>query len=365
MPMETAAKQAIERARHADDVVRIAVMPDVHIAGNFCVGVAMATRRLIYPSAVGGDIGCGMLAIAFDATADVLRDAVNAGALLRLLGEKIPAHRRNRTRTLPPPESLKPGDLSHAPLKSLADNEGRIQYGTLGGGNHFIEMQADENDRLWLMIHSGSRVVGQAVKDHHLARATLRSGGMMALDANTDEGMAYLHDQEWARRFAHGNREAMAEQVVNIMQTLFNIRPIDRTAIACDHNHVQEESHFGQNLFVHRKGAMPAETALPGVVPGSMGTMSFHVEGRRCADALMSSAHGAGRLLSRSASRERYTRNDLRRQMEGVWFDPRLCESLREESPKCYKDVRAVMRAQQDLVKITRTLRPLLVYKGA
>ena len=144
MPMETLAHEAIERVRRAEDVVHVAVMPDVHLAGDVCVGTAMATRRLLYPSAVGGDIGCGMLAVAFDAPADVLRDAANAGALLRLLGEKIPAQRRHRSRTLPFPSSLDPRELSHPSLQSFADDEGRLQFGTLGGGNHFVEMQADE-----------------------------------------------------------------------------------------------------------------------------------------------------------------------------------------------------------------------------
>jgi tRNA-splicing ligase RtcB len=364
MPMDTSVKQAIERVRRAEDVVQIAVMPDVHLAGDVCVGTAMATRRLIYPSAVGGDIGCGMLAMAFNASAEILKNAENAGAVLRLLGQKIPAQRRNRTRTLPLPVTLASNELSHSSLRSLADGEGKLQFGTLGGGNHFVELQADESDQLWLMIHCGSRAVGQAVKEHHLARASIRSAGMMALNSDTVDGQAYLRDHEWARCFARANREAMTQQVVEILRTLFKIEPLNSTTIACDHNHVRREEHFGELLLIHRKGAMPAEIESFGVVPGSMGTLSFHVEGRGCAESLLSSAHGAGRLLSRHAARERFNRADLRQQMQGVWFDPRLCEALREESPKSYKDVQVVMRAQRELVKIARTLRPLLVYKG-
>ncbi|HEX4053652.1 MAG TPA: RtcB family protein [Tepidisphaeraceae bacterium] len=364
MPMDTSVRQAIDRVRRAEDVVQIAVMPDVHVAGDVCVGTAMATRRLIYPSAVGGDIGCGMLAMAFNASADMLPDAGHAGAVLRLLDQKIPSQRRNRTRTLPLPSTLKPNDLSRPSLRSLAEGEGKLQFGTLGGGNHFIEMQADESDRLWLMIHSGSRAIGQAVKEHHLAGTTIHSARMAAIDSETSEGQAYLHDHEWARRFARANREAMAQQVVEILRALFKVEPLESTAIACDHNHVRREEHFGQSLLIHRKGAMPADSGLPGVVPGSMGTLSFHVEGRGCAESLLSSAHGAGRLFSRRAARERFNRTDLRRQMQGVWFDPRLSDALREESPKSYKDIQSVMRAQRDLVKIVRTVRPLLVYKG-
>jgi len=364
MPMEDSARNAIERVRRADDVLHVAVMPDVHLARDVCVGTAMATRRLIYPSAVGGDIGCGMLACAFDASADLLRDANNAGRILRLLGERIPTHRRHRSRALPHPPMLRSSDLSHPALRAVADGEAGPQLGTLGGGNHFIELQSDENDRLWLMIHSGSRVLGQEVKSHHLARATIRSASMMALDADTSEGQAYLRDQEWARAFAEANRIAMATEVAGILRDEFKIRQLDELTIGCDHNHVRREEHFGQSLLIHRKGAMPADAGLPGVIPGSMGTLSLHVEGRGCPESLRSSGHGAGRLFSRRAARDRFNRSDLRRQMDGVWFDPRLSDSLREESPKSYKDVRAVMRAQAELVKIVRTVRPVLVYKG-
>jgi tRNA-splicing ligase RtcB len=364
MPMETAVKQTIERIRRANDVAYVAVMPDVHLATDVCVGTVMATRRLIYPSAVGGDIGCGMLAMAFNASEELLRDASNAGLLLRTLAERIPALRRNRTRTLSFPSELRAEELSHPELRALGEGEGKLQFGTLGGGNHFIEMQSDETGQLWLMIHSGSRAVGQAVKEHHLARAAMRSAGMLVLDADAPQGQAYLHDQEWARCFARANRNAMAGQVVQTLRDLFTVEPIESTAIACDHNHVKQEEHFGQAMLIHRKGAMPAGTGASGVIPGSMGTMSFHVEGRGCAESLSSSAHGAGRQLSRHAARERFSRADLRQQMRGVWYDPRISESLREESPKAYKDVQAVMRAQRELVRITRTLRPLLVYKS-
>jgi tRNA-splicing ligase RtcB len=373
MPMEESARLAIERFRRAEDVVRIAVMPDVHLAGDVCVGTVTATRRLVYPSAVGGDIGCGMVAVAFYASADALRDASNAGALLRLLGQKIPAQRRHRSRTILYPGALNPDELSHPALRALANEEARLQFGTLGGGNHFVELQADEEDRLWLMIHSGSRAMGQVVKAHHLARAIPsdpsrnaagKSSSLLSLDIDADEGQAYLHDQAWARRFAHENRLAMAREVMAALRNLLRIKPVEPSLVSCDHNHVVRENHFGKELLVHRKGAMPADAGLAGVVPGSMGTLSYHVEGRGCEEALRSSAHGAGRLFSRHAARERFHRTDLRRQMEGVWFDPRLGEALREESPKAYKDIRAVMRAQGELVKITRVLRPVLVYKG-
>jgi tRNA-splicing ligase RtcB len=305
-----------------------------------------------------------MFAVAFDASADVLRDPGRAGAMLRALGERVPGHRRSRRNALPIPAALRLEALSHPSLASAVRDEVKLQLGTLGGGNHFVELQADEEDRLWLMIHSGSRAVGQAVRAHHLARATIRSASMMALDGTSDDGRAYLHDQEWARAYADANRRAMGEQVVAAAKELFNLDAIESSTIACDHNHVVAEEHFGQQLLVHRKGAMPADGGLAGVVPGSMGTASYHVEGRGCAESLRSSAHGAGRLFSRGAARERFIRQDLRRQMGDVWYDPRMSDALREESPKSYKDVRSVMRAQGELVKVVRTLTPVMVYKG-
>jgi tRNA-splicing ligase RtcB len=364
MPMEKAAAEAIERVRRAEDVVHIAVMPDVHVANDVCVGTVMGTRRLVYPAAVGGDIGCGMLAIAFDATAEALADPARAGRVLRLIAERIPTQRRHRRFTVAYPQGLDARELTHGSLRELVMGDGRLQFGTLGSGNHFVELQADEEGRVWLMIHSGSRSIGQAVRGHHVARAAKRGGGLMGLDTESEDGAAYLADQDWARRFAQGNREAMAEQACEVMRSVFGVERMERSVIHCDHNHVRREVHFGEELLVHRKGAMPAEKGMAGIVPGSMGTVSFHVEGRGCAEAMRSSAHGAGRLFSRHAARERFSRSNLRQQMEGVWFDPRMSEAMREESPGAYKDVRAVMRAQRELVKTTRTLRPLLVYKG-
>jgi tRNA-splicing ligase RtcB len=364
MPMEPEAAKTIERVRRADDVVHVAVMPDVHLANDVCVGTAMATTRLVYPSAVGGDIGCGMLAIPFDCDADVVRDPTAAGQILRLLGERIPTDRRHRSRTVPFPADLRPDDLSHPSLVAAVKDHGHLQLGTLGGGNHFVELQSDSGGRLWAMIHTGSRAMGQSVRSHHLARATVKSHGLLSVDADTDVGRAYLHDQDWARRYAAANREVIGSAIIEVLSTVGAIRPIESGILQCDHNHVRRETHFGREMYVHRKGAMPADDGLPGVVPGSMGTQSHHVTGLGNSNSLRSSAHGAGRLFSRHAARERFDRSEVRRQLDGVWYDPRRLDSLREETPKAYKDVKAVMRAQSDLVRVERVLRPVLVYKG-
>jgi tRNA-splicing ligase RtcB len=363
-PLESDVAAAIERLRRAEDVWRVAVMPDVHLAKDVCVGTVLATRRLLYPGAVGGDIGCGMLAVPFDAGADVLADPVRAADVLKALATTIPPTRRHRTATHPYPIELVPGDLSHGALAAVARTEGAMQLGTLGGGNHFVELQADEDQRLWLMIHSGSRAMGQAIRGHHVARGT-KSGGYVVLDSGTDAGRAYVGDVEWARRYADANRRAMAGRVIEHMARLFGIRATEAQAIACDHNHVARESHFGEDAWVHRKGAMPAADGAAGVVPGSMGTWSYHVIGRGCEQSLRSSAHGAGRRMSREGARKQFSSRELCRQMKGVWFDPRAADRLRDEAPRAYKDVRGVIRASHALVRVTRMLRPVLTYKGA
>jgi tRNA-splicing ligase RtcB len=209
----------LQRIRRTEDIVHLAVMPDVHLPTQVCVGTAMATRRLIYPGAVGGDIGCGMLAIALDATADLLTDPRRAGLILREIGRSVPGRRHHRPAIVPMPENCKPTDLSHGRLSAIARGDGTLQFGTLGGGNHFIELQADEDDRLWIMVHSGSRAMGQAIRHQHVARATIRSSGMAALDSATDAGEAYLNDAGWARRYADASRRAMAQRVAEVLTT--------------------------------------------------------------------------------------------------------------------------------------------------
>ena len=356
--------EALDRLRNAPDVQRIAVMPDVHLAGDVCIGVAVATSRLIYPQAVGGDIGCGMLAVALDADASALRNPKIAGQLLAELSRTIPARRRNRNALIDQPAELMNEPLSYPNLETIRKKEGVLEFATLGSGNHFLELQTDDEDQLWLMIHSGSRALGQAIRDHHLARGQQIEGRLRALDAQSDAGREYLLDAAWARRYAAASRKAMAIEAEVLLHKTLGAKAIWETLISTDHNHVSLEEHGGRNFWVHRKGAMSAQTGEPGVLPGSMGTVSFHVEGRGCEEALCSSAHGAGRALSRSAARSRISERELRRQMQGVWFDSRIATILRDEAPSAYKDIRAVLRAQHDLVKVTRTLRPLLNYKG-
>lgn len=284
--------------------------------------------------------------------------------MLSDLGRAVPARRRNRREMVSQPGDLARDTLSHASPESVRRSEGAIEFATLGSGNHFIEIQADEEGRLWLMVHSGSRALGQAIHEHHLARAQFAGDRLRVLDANSDAGTEYLHDASCARRFADASRRAMAEEVGQVLAKRLGAHVCWETVITTDHNHVSLEHHGGRDLWVHRKGAASARLGESGVLPGSMGSLSFHVEGRGHEEALCSSAHGAGRALSRTAARGKVTEREFRRQMEGVWYDIRLTGRLRDEAPSAYKDIRAVLRAQKELVKVTRTLRPVLNYKG-
>lgn len=221
-PMDRDVSEAIERLRHAPDVKQIAVMPDVHLATDLCIGVVVATSHLIYPQAVGSDIGCGMLAVAFDLEAARLEDPSIAGQVLAQIGRAVPTRRRNRRATLAIPTDIDAIALSHASIEATRQKEGLIEFATLGSGNHFIELQADEDGRLWLMVHSGSRAIGQAIRDHHLARAEAMGSGLKALDARSDAGVAYLHDASWARRFADASRRAMAMAVGDVLAAILD-----------------------------------------------------------------------------------------------------------------------------------------------
>lgn len=363
-PLGRDVAEALGRLQRAPDVQQIAVMPDVHLANDICVGVVLATSRLIYPQAVGGDIGCGMLAVATGSTAEPLRNPKAAGQILAGLAKAVPSRRRNRQAVVAQPQDLDSVELSSSGLESIRRSEGVLEFATLGSGNHFLELQADMEDRLWLMIHSGSRALGQSIRDHHLAGAEAVGERFRTLDAESEQGTAYLHDLEWARRYAAASRRAMASETEKVIQDAIGARLDWETSITTDHNHVTLEQHGASKFWVHRKGAMALQAGKLGVLPGSMGTVSFHVEGRGCEEALNSSAHGAGRAMSRSEAARKISRAELHRQMKGVWFDWRLANAIRDEAPSVYKDIRAVLRDQHDLVKVRRTLRPLLNYKG-
>lgn len=363
-PLAPDLAERIERMAEAEGVVKIAVMPDAHIAAAYCVGTVVATKSQIYPHAIGGDIGCGLAAVRIHCAVERIEREQGARQLLRALRDCVPTIRHSKAsacQQLPP--ELATWTLSDPGLEKLKSREGRSQLGTLGRGNHFLEFQSDEDDHPWLMVHSGSRAMGQAITAHHLAHAPLPAPLPFFLDSS-EAGKAYLHDVAWAREYARHNRRAMLSIVAEVLETLWRIQVDFDSLIECDHNHVRQESHAGQSLWIHRKGAQSAAIGEPGIIPGSMGTTSYHVEGRGLEEALCSSSHGAGRLYSRGEARGKISAKDLLRQMRDVRFDERNARQLVDEAPSVYRDIRKVMRAQRELVKTVRTLRPVLNHKG-
>ena len=359
-PLPKDVRTALERLQRAPDVRRVAIMPDVHLAAKVCVGCVIATSELLYPEAVGGDIGCGMAAIRLECPAECLADPGVAGAVLADLYDAVPLNRQRRPVDLP--EAL--GRPTDAQLIRAAERDGRVQLGTLGRGNHFLEFQADEAGGLWLMVHSGSRAMGQAITERHLAAADRVSGGLRALEAASPRGQTYLADVGWAMNYARESRRAMIQAATAVVRKRLGACSVADSFIECDHNHVRRERHFGQEYWVHRKGANSAHAGEPGLIPGSMGTCSYHVAGRGCPEALCSSSHGAGRAMSRDQARRTIHVRDLERQLRGVLFDRRRAGELCEEAPEAYKDIKAVMRAQHALTAVVRVLRPVLCYKG-
>ena len=364
-PLPKEVKGPLDRLSRTPGVARIAVMPDVHWAEGVCVGVVVGARDRLFPEAVGGDIGCGMAAEAYDASADALREPTIASTVLDRLAVAVPSLRHGadgRDRPLPSP--LEDRALSDPRLSAAVRTDGRSQFATLGRGNHFLELQSDDDGRLWAMVHSGSRALGPRIHAHHLAHARRDRVGLPGLAASDDAGRAYLEDVAWAVAYAERSRDAMLDALAAVLSDVLRAIPVPGSRFGCLHNHVRLERHGDEDLFVHRKGAVSAASGERGVVPGSMGTASYHTEGRGNAASLTSCAHGAGRALSRGDARRAISVRDLDRQMGEVAYDVRRARDLVEEAPDAYKDIHAVMRAQSDLVRIVRRVRPVLVHKG-
>ncbi|MBL8736556.1 MAG: RtcB family protein [Planctomycetes bacterium] len=356
-PLPRDVQQALERLAAAPAVQHVAVMPDVHLAEHVCIGTVVGTTDRLYPQAVGGDIGCGIAAVAVAATADALADEAAAERLFAALRERVPSLRQRRRR------ELDAFGLSDWALDRAMRRDLQFELGTLGRGNHFLEVQADEADRLWLMVHSGSRALGPAVRDHHLARGQPVGKGLIALPS-VGHGLDYLHDHDVALWFARQNRRAIAEAAAVALHEALGLAVDWSSWQDVVHNFVRCERHGDAELWVHRKGAASADLGEFGAIPGSMGSRSFHVEGRGCAAALRSSSHGAGRRLPRGEAMRRISPKEFERQLGGVHFPRALVDELRDEAPGAYKDIGAVMRAQRDLVKVVRRLRPVLAWKG-
>jgi tRNA-splicing ligase RtcB len=351
----------IDRLADSDDVQEVIILPDVHLGRGINNGCVAATSELVYPEAVGGDIGCGFSAIAFAGGAEVIEDPGNAREILRQIARHVPALKQ---RVRPPrPASLQQLTLSTAVLTRESGRGGAYQLGTLGAGNHFVELQRDDHGHAWLMVHSGSRGMGQVITHFHQAQAKKSATGLLYLDTRDAGGKAYVNDLQWALRYARLNRLAIVERVVEIIASVARLAADEDSYLDCPHNFVRRETHAGRELWVHRKSANSALAGERGLIAGSAGTPSFIVRGLGAAGSLCSSSHGAGRVLSRTEARQRVTAASLRQQLGQVQFDERQLNELRDEAPSVYRDIQKVLRAQHDLVRQETRLTPIVSFK--
>lgn len=363
-PLQGDVRTQLRRLARAPDVRRIAVMPDVHLAADVCVGVVLATEASVYPQAVGGDIGCGISAVRLVGSDSVDLAAMPPSNVLRCLQQAAPILRRLPDTpgvvVEPPPAS----ELGDPGLRREADRTGRVELGTLGRGNHFLELQHAGDGTLWLVVHSGSRAMGQAVRDHHLRNATRAGGGLLRLDAAAEAGRSYLRDAEWCVRYASANRASMLHAASHLLADELGLHADWAACFGTSHNFARQERHGSDEFNVHRKGAGDASLDTRSIIPGSMGGETHFVTGRGAARSLASSSHGAGRCKSREHARRTIGLAALASQIRETHVDPALLPRLVEEAPGAYKDLRQVMRAQHDLIRIDNTLTTLVCHKG-
>lgn len=345
-------------------VEHIAAMPDLHVANGVAVGTVFATVDTVVPMALGGDLGCGMSAARFDFPAARLspRDLQH---LLDSLGRCIPVGDAiHRGKGISLPELLESSPLSTASLERHRARGGPKHLGTLGGGNHFLELDRDGGGDLWLLVHSGSRGLGAAIAQHHLRVAQeLGEGDLPGLSLDSAEGRACLSDLQWAFTFARENRAHLVARAAELIAELIGQEP-QGPPIDGHHNFVRHEFHHGRQLLVHRKGAIAAPQGQLALIPGSMGTASYVVEGLGDPASFASASHGAGRVLTRREARARIEPQRFVASMRRVVFDRRRIRALVEEAPGAYRDLNQVLEDEETLVRRVTRLEPLAVLKG-
>src|SRR3954469_14830567 len=346
----------------------VAAMADVHYGKGATVGSVIAMKDAVSPAAVGVDIGCGMAAVRTSLTSHDLPDSLHG--LRSEIERAIPVGFESHKRPLDRRQDRKLWEEFDELTPAVKDllGKARGQLGTLGGGNHFIELCLDTEDRVWLMLHSGSRNIGKSLAEIHIGGAKklahnrdLPDRDLAVFLAGTPEMEEYRRDLFWAQRYARANREAMLDLYQDVLRR-FRTEVQFGDAVHCHHNYVAEEVHFGQNVLVTRKGAIRAGKGDLGIIPGSMGTSSFIVRGLGNAMSFESASHGAGRKMSRGQAKKRFTVNDLREQTKGV--ECRKDGGVLDEIPGAYKDIAKVMEQQKDLVEVVAQLRQVLCVKG-
>ncbi len=386
-PFEAGAMQQLRNVASLPFIFRhVAGMPDVHWGMGATVGSVIATKQAIVPAAVGVDIGCGMMAVRTSLTASQLPDSLSA---IRADIERAVPKGMESSQSANHAKggwASTPNSVSRAWYDRFEDRWRRIvaknpkvdgkttdQLASMGGGNHFIEVCLDESDRVWVMLHSGSRGTGNRIGtwfinaakeaivketlDFHLVDkdlAFLTEGSQLFDD--------YIEAMHFAQDYAMANRELMMVRVLEALRKHVPGFKTDKAAINCHHNYATREIHFGEQVWVTRKGAVSAREGELGIIPGSMGTGSFIVEGLGNAESFCSCSHGAGRVMSRGQAKKLISLDDHRAAMAGI--EARVDEGVLDESPAAYKDIGAVMDAQQDLVRIRHRLRQVVNVKG-
>lgn len=373
---DEARQQAIRTAAMPFVQKPLALMPDAHFGLGATVGSVIATKGAIIPAAVGVDIGCGMIAVRLGLTSHDLPDDLSGlhGELARSIPSGV-----GKSHSKPTTDATFPAHHEGS-LTEKQETTARNQLGTLGSGNHFVELCLDEQDRVWFVLHSGSRGIGNQLAKIHIDKAKglmkeffidqyLEDIDLAYIPQSRPEFKAYLEDLLWAQRYAFTNRSAMMSAAIRQMHYFLGGSPAEpkftvRESINCHHNFTQQENHKGQNVWITRKGAIQAGADDMGVIPGSMGTASYIVKGLGNEKSYNSCSHGAGRRMSRGRARKELTVESLIVDMQGKAWNDQDAKTLLDEHPDAYKDIDVVMNAQKDLVEIKHTLHQILNYKG-
>jgi len=385
VPVEEEAKVQLSNIAKMPFIYKhIAVMPDVHVGKGSTIGSVIPTLGAIIPAAVGVDIGCGMMAAKTTLTASDLPD--NLFAIRSAIEQAVPHGRTNNggrgdrgAWSHPPVDTLRAWNTLFDEFVAITDKYPRLaktnnvtHLGTLGTGNHFIELCLDEHQTVWIMLHSGSRGVGNSIgmqfielakEDMRVHQINVPDKDLAYLKEGTQHYDDYVEAVGWAQKFARMNREVMMSNVIDAIRTVIK-KPFEThiEAINCHHNYVQKETHFGQEVLVTRKGAVSAKPGQLGIIPGSMGAKSFIVRGKGNPESFDSCSHGAGRKMSRTKAKENFTVEDQIKATEGV--ECRKDAEVIDEIPMAYKDIDAVMNAQSDLVEVVYTLKQVVCVKG-
>lgn len=385
VPVDEKAKQQLLNTASLPFIYKhLAVMPDVHVGKGSTIGSVIPTQKAIIPAAVGVDIGCGMMAACTSLMAQDLPD--HLGKIRSAIEQAVPHGRSvGRSKRDKGAWTEAPVEVDHA-WQNLAERfdrlcekhphlqkaNHRLHLGTLGTGNHFIEVCLDEQQRVWVMLHSGSRGIGNAIGTYFIEKAKedmrihhihLPDQDLAYLSEGTLHFDDYVEALSWAQDFARANREVMMQRTLNAIRRIIT-KPFDAhlEAVNCHHNYVQQETHFGQTVWVTRKGAVAAHKGVLGIIPGSMGAKSYIVRGLGHEDSFCSCSHGAGRVMSRTAAKQAFSLDDHVRATQNV--ECRKDVDVIDETPMAYKDIDAVMHAQRDLVEVVHTLKQVVCVKG-